>query len=247
MRESLDALFQVCASDIWLPEDVYPQYWELARKHGLKPRRFQTLLDADLSELDLAGERSWLLLPHPLVPAGRGLRSAEVDRLARWLRDSPGRVLVLDCVYCLDLPVAGALSALLNSGQAVVLHSLSKGWLSPGLLGAAFLPEAIAAEFEPPSPQALAQARVRLSSLDAPRRIEETLRRRWRRLAPSIQARFPGWTSPETGYFSVLPAASRELLRSHGWLAIPASVFGSPRDDLSVASCLYYGDEAALP
>ena len=48
----------------------------------------------------------------------------------------------MDCAYALDLPVT-ALAPILETGRAVLLHSLSKGWLSPGTLGAAHLPHAL--------------------------------------------------------------------------------------------------------
>jgi hypothetical protein len=61
----------------------------------------------------------------------------------------------------------------------------------------------------------------------------------WQRLAPRIRVTSPDWQPPVSGYFSVLSVAFERLLNEHGILAVPATVFGSSRNDLSVITCLH--------
>ena len=250
VRQALDRLMAEGAQlerQVWLPLGVYPEYWALAARHRVDARRYDSLPTLDLDFLERADESAWAVVPHPLVPEGRPLTTREISKLASWLRGTR-RILVLDCAYALDLPVT-ALAPILETGRAVLLHSLSKGWLSPGTLGAAHLPHALdGIAFAPPSGEALSRAASLLSAEPLmPRRVEEILTKRWLRLSAVIRRHFNGWNPPETGYFSILPASSTELLTRHSWLAIPCSVFGSDRAEMSVITCLFYGEDDPLP
>src|ERR1700677_3753404 len=71
------------------------------------------------------------------------------------------------------------------------------------------------------------------------RMLQGAFSREWQRLRPFMCALDADWAPPETGYFSVLHASFAQLLDEHEVLSVPASVFGSPHEDLSIVTCLY--------
>jgi hypothetical protein len=245
VRSILEGLFKVLAQQIetlWLPEDVYPVYWHLSsdlQRHG-----FATLPDLDWSVLDASGPRDALLLPWPLSPLGRSLSAQEHSRLIDWLRAHPERRLILDGAYAFSGPRDQELDIQVRGTQTISIWSLSKPWLSRGVLGLASVPATMRDQLQSrvPSPQAsqLARASALIDLAPTlPALLVERFAAAWLRLLPAIRSACPSWRPPETGYFSILPARFDELLSKHDLLAIPASVFGSKRKDLSVASCLY--------
>ena len=94
VRVILQALLEVLGYDrrYWLPEDVYPVYWELAE--GRTIEGFETLVDFNLDFLSSSGEDDCLLLPCPLSPLGRFLTPEELETLAFWLDESERRRLL---------------------------------------------------------------------------------------------------------------------------------------------------------
>ena len=74
---------------------------------------------------------------------------------------------------------------------------------------------------------------------DLPRMQQEAFDREWRRLAPCLRSTSPDWQRPATGYFSVVSAPFMRLLEEHGILSVPATAFGSRRNDLSIVTCLH--------
>jgi hypothetical protein len=234
--------------EVWLPEDVYPVYWELARGAGLACRPFATYPALDLGALAAAPPRSAVVLPCPLSPVGRPLTAGEAETLRAWLAAEPERRGVLDTVYCFANRLDAAAVALWRTGRVFVVHSLAKAWLSPETLGIVLAPAEAVGELTallpPPKPDALPLAHLCLTERrDLPESLQRTFERRWRRLAPTLRAVVPGWRPPATGYFATLAVPFAELLERHDWLAVPASVFGSSDAGQSVITCLYYPDE----
>jgi hypothetical protein len=82
---------------------------------------------------------------------------------------------------------------------------------------------------------------------DLPLSQQRAFDREWQRLAPVLQSVCPEWNPPPSGYFSVVRAPFQDLLETHDLLAVPASVFGSPREDLSIVTCLHDLISAAFP
>jgi hypothetical protein len=229
--------------DLWLPADVYPEYGNLAAEAGLRCHSLITLPELDLAPLSAAGPRSALLLPQPLAPLGRSLTADEGSFLHAWLGEAPERRLVLDTVYHFVSSLDPLARSLCDGGQTYLLHSIAKGWLLPDTLGVLLLPPREAPLKErtsAPDPVAAGRAIHALRSRpQMPVEVEATFRRQWAALAGRIRAAVPGWQPPATGYFSVVPVPFTELLQRHQALAVPASVFGSARADLSILSCLY--------
>jgi hypothetical protein len=64
-----------------------------------------------------------------------------VSRLRAWLAGATHRRVVVDPVYLLENVFSSEMVDLIETGQAIVLHSLSKGWLRPQIFGVALLPE----------------------------------------------------------------------------------------------------------
>lgn len=227
---------------LWLPIDVYPVYWQIAAAAGFAAHGFATLPDLDLALTD--DPRSILVLPIPLTPAGRLLRSAERDHLQRWLAAAPERLLVVDAAYAYDhAALAPVLAELLASEQCVVLASCTKPWLCPDALGVAAAPLALApalrARAGTLSPNLGRAVAVLECRPELPHLQQAAFRREWARIAPRLRAAVSDWQPPETGYFAVVACDPATLLDRHAILAVPASVFGSPRRDLAVVTCLH--------
>jgi aspartate/methionine/tyrosine aminotransferase len=230
-------------SELWLPEDVYPAYWALARDAGFTPRSFATLGNLPWSFLQEAGPRAAAILPVPLSPVGRWPSPSERESLVRWSSD--GHVLIADAVYTYDFPTCRSLlNPLLATGRCAALWSCSKSWLTREALGIAHVPEGWASAIRDGVSSvsdaalgtvvALLQAQPGLPSQQA-----GAFRRQWQRLTTAIRRAAPQWHPPTTGYFSEVPVNHQRLLADHGILAVPASVFGARTDAISVVSCLY--------
>ncbi|HEY0139122.1 MAG TPA: hypothetical protein VGB85_33775, partial [Nannocystis sp.] len=137
VRDLLRALLDIIdITELWLPEDVYPVYWQLAS--STTPRPFATLPDLDLGFLADAGAHAVVVLPAPVTPLGRALRPDELATLHAWLLASPARRLVIDAVYTYDFAASrDMVETLLATDQCVLLWSCTKSWLCPDGLGIA--------------------------------------------------------------------------------------------------------------
>lgn len=245
VRHSLSLLLPELAKrngQLVMPLDVYPVYGQIADASGLVPALFPTV-----PELQIPDHGDWLLLPNPLKPAGRWLTLAEVRAIKDWLAQSPLRRILIDAVYSFGTQIHSTTLALLETQQAFLMHSLSKAWLHPKVMGVCIVPEAdwvhLAAIFRCNSPvQAdLQTANVLLRShQDVPFSVdyELTLRRVRLRARLPLGVETLQTDSQEAGYFIPLIASFESLLESHQILTMPISIFGSTRSDLSVASAL---------
>lgn len=247
VRDILRALFLFLSQQIqelWLPEDVYPVYWEIARQASFVPQPFRTLPEPDWSFLTRTTRRAIALLPVPLSPLGRYLTEEEIQRLAGWLATDKRRILIVDAAYTYDFEQArSVLRPLVESGRCVVLWSCSKSWLQPDVLGIARCPslwrQSISEGIARDSPRKLADIiHVLMAEAHLPSRLQRSFDREWRRLGPRIKSAAPHWQPPRTGYFSVIDVPFENLVQKHRILAVPATVFGSKRD-LSIITCLH--------
>jgi hypothetical protein len=230
VRGLLDPLFRRFAFEgrlLHAPQDLSPAFLAMARAAGLEVQTFSTVPAPQFPLAPATGRPEALFFPAPLMPLGRFLTSAEIDTVDIWLSQDVRRIVVFDSVYTFQNHFGHAVQRLLGNGQAVLLHSMSKAWLSPGLCGFAVAPFQL--DPEPPDELALAQAAWLLSSeRDLPSRLQSRFDRLWNRLDVP---------RPQTGYFTVLPSRFSKTLAA-GKLAIPSSVFGAEERAWCVGTCL---------
>ncbi|MFI9329333.1 aminotransferase class I/II-fold pyridoxal phosphate-dependent enzyme [Kitasatospora sp. NPDC052868] len=240
VRHGLGVVFHRLRAEqarLWLPGDVYPVYFELARAAGLAPASYPTLPEPALPGSPADDRPEYLLLANPSKPLGRYLSDAECAAVVSWLRESPRRRLLIDCVYDLGAPFAAGTRRLLDTGRAVLLHSVTKGWLWPRtfgvvLLGPAQTELAEAFRADPPTPAQLRLAdRLLTEHSDVPRQVVDELAARaerlFERLPDDVLGAIPvaSRTCPGNYFFPVgIPAET--LRREYGVLAVPAGVFG---------------------
>ena len=247
VRQSLTALFNIYSAqntEVWLPEDVYPFYWDTALSAGLTPRSFPTLPSPDFLALNQAADQSVMLITNPISPLGRHLNAQETAEIKTWLSGAKDRRVILDTVYTYTRGFDAHSLDLYSTGQCIIAHSLSKAWLERGVFGVLLAPEqdraACKARLNAPDAAACASAHSALAQqVTLADKQQAAFTREWARLTPAIKRIDPNFTAPNTGYFTAINADYRDALDQHNSLIIPASVFGSRRKDVSIVSCLY--------
>ncbi|MGK3994860.1 hypothetical protein [Sorangium sp. So ce1024] len=227
---------------VGVPADVYPVYQRLAAEAGA------TLVpwDARLGLPVLDGLDA-VLICEPLKPWGSQLSPLEAAQLRRWARADERRMLILDSAYA--TPPTEQARALLDDESAVLLASLSKGWLIPDHAGLCIVPERFQREARDAFarlPKDEARLRVGYAALtehaSRPREVVAILGERARRLEALTSARPELKASRCIGYFAISARSFGELL-DLGILGVPAPVFGGP-EDLSVLSSLETASQA---
>lgn len=248
VRHSLSLLLPVLArggARLHLPCDVYPVYETLASAAGIERESFATL-PAPQFPRAISKQAEVLLLPNPLKPLGRYLSGEEVEALKIWLKADERRRLILDAVYTFDTRLHPTTLDLFSGGQTIVLHSLSKGWAAPLVLGAALFPESDVEAFklsfrdDPPDQSELQRSRIFLREHSRlPHRLREVLEGKGNAAKREMAARGIALDfSVCPGYLTTVALPWEELRERYGVLAIPASTFGSSQSDLSILSSL---------
>lgn len=245
VRHALSLIFRELArsgATLWIPGDVYPVYRELAQAAGIEPQLFTTLPEPQIPAVRPAGGAEYLLITNPWKPLGRYLTGEECDALVNWLAASPQRHLLVDCVYDLSAPFHSTTQKLEQTGRAILLHSVTKGWLWPKTFGVA-LTSAAHAQFAPvfrndsPAPEQLRLAQQCLSTdANCPDRVVAALQDRAQIFLAALPDSVSALLLPDPPvrtsgcYFFPVGIRAEELLRRHQLLAIPASAFGSDWD-----------------
>jgi len=253
VRHALSLIFQELAradAALWVPSDVYPVYIELARCAGLEPRVFATLPEPKIPARQANGGVEYLLIANPWKPLGRFLTDQECAALTGWLEASPHRHLLMDCVYDLGAPFHATTQKLHRTGRAILLHSVTKGWLWPRTFGVALVGEGhsqfeSAFRTDSPGPAQLRLAESFLSThTTCPGQVVISLENRAKRLFAVLpdavsksllidsSSRAPGC------YFFSVGIQAEELLREHDLVAIPGSAFGAQDWDGSILTSL---------
>ncbi|RYD32986.1 MAG: aspartate aminotransferase [Verrucomicrobiaceae bacterium] len=252
VRDGLDTLFAHLAGKqclLWLPEDNYPVYRELAAAHGHQVRTFPTLPEVRWpDEPPPSGvDDEWLLVTHPLKPRGGPLSPESAGTLREWLAASDRRRVLLDTVYQLDSRFDDITLQLLETGQAVLLHSVTKGWLHPRCFGVVLMPERDADEWMPvfrakvPTQANLVTARYLMAlHAEMPGKVKRELQTVQIRLLERLK-RLPFKILPvdPASYFMPVEGSWEELLE-HGILGLPASTFGSGNSSLTILTSLHF-------
>lgn len=244
VRDLLRVLFQHFAREnrvLHAPSDVYPVYHSLAASAGLTVHAFPTVPAPHLPAQAPGAAPEVLLLPDPLVPLGRFLSEEEGRTLEAWLAADPRRLVVIDAVYTFASRFSAVTERLLQTGQALLVHSLAKGHLTPELAGFALVPGPVARAVETAEPLQLESTALRQACFllerhpELPQRVQDRFTEQWahvrERLGPTP------FELPKTGYFTT-SSIGFEALLERGWLAVPGSVFGPPEARWTAITCL---------
>lgn len=242
LLRTIFALFGRDWKQIWLPQDVYPVYWELAKPWPCAG--FRTWPQLDLSAVLASDTADCLLLPSPLTPVGRYLTSVESETLLDWLEQQETRRLLLDTVYQFSGGIPPATATLMAHPQCTVLHSVSKSWISRQVLGVMNWPRddhgMVTRMAECPHWPELAELNQLMNRRpDLTATMSADFSAEWKRLTPRLREVDPEWLPPATGYFSLLRGNTETLLEHHNLMTVPGSVFGSDESQWSVICCLH--------
>lgn len=251
VRDSLARLFTHYATEraqLWLPEDNYPVYAELATSAKLNFRLFQTLPEPSWPVVESTAGHELLLVTNPLKPRARWLNDSDVATLLAWLAKNPARRLLLDVVYTFATHLDTATLKLFNTNQTILLHSTTKGWLHPRLFGVALVPAQDVAKLksmfraDAPVQQNLARAREMLGAhATIPEFIATQLVTAKAQLRNALPVNAPAlWESDAPGYFTPVTAHWKDLLDKHRVLGIPATAFGSTQEHITILSSLNF-------
>ena len=251
VRHSLALLMAHWAGLGWrvaIPADVYPVYAQLSADAGLKFGPYP--LHPSLQSVDWR-DADALLVTNPVKPRGDVLDARELAHITDWLAQSAHRRVVVDAVYDLQPGLHASSRALWATGQAIVLHSLSKAWLSPLLAGVAVVPASDAALLAPLfrdqaiDRQRLAQAEAWLQQQpDFPAQVGDAFDGARTRLAQQLQSQglmpLQGTSERVSGYL-LRVACSVEAGAQAGFLGLPGSAFGDtqPLSPITVFSALH--------
>lgn len=251
VRDSLARIFAHYTSkgaQAWLPSDTYPVFHELAAAAKLPVREYPTLPEPVWPNKLLGDGLEIMLVTNPMKPLGRWLSAEDLAALKSWLGGNPRRRLLIDTVYTFGTTLHETTLELVRGGQAILLHSLTKGWLRPRLFGVALVPPddlaSLAPAFRqaPPPQSSLAEARWLMSKhQQKPDRVRSAIDSANRDMRVKFPQLFPsGNALGPTGYFHVVHRPWAALLAEDRMLGIPATVFGSKREDITVLSSLTF-------
>jgi hypothetical protein len=242
VRHSLSKFFHLFKEEtIYMPQDVYPRYFELANENKVKT--FVTYPKVDWQSLSNI-QHSVVLLIIPFTPMGKRLDDEVIEALESLLKR--GNKLIIDAVY--DYAVEEnfkRLEPLFEQGVVFWLHSLSKTYLSPEVLGINYLSSSTyQVYFDNAVDNYHFQNEV---SYD---RAYDVLTAK--PMLPMIQqqefnkgfdylSQNMGLTidKSEISYFAVIEE-SFEALLERNILGIPSSVFGSQNPNLTIVTGLFY-------
>lgn len=229
VRVLLAELLQTFAQQqhpLYLPEDVYPVYFQLAGEQA-KVHAYQSC-QMDLFSLPEA-HHAVLLITHPLIPEGRYLSQQQLTALDQWLLASPQRWLLIDTVYDFQQQ---ALNAYFSATQVIFLGSLSKLCLQPQTQGWALS--------NAPFLDAVEQYHTSLpvtKSLASARWLQQQFDLTWQHILAMTD--IPNtWQAPEVGYLTVVEGDYQSLYQQLGIATVPSCVFGIKNTSMSVISCL---------
>lgn len=227
------------------PQDVYPVYHQILE--GYPCRTYRTLPEWEFDYLRESSEqRQVLLLTQPAVPVGRYLNPYETTALINWLTADETRTLIIDAAYAYE-PNHSIYSQLIQTRQCICLFSLSKPWLMPEQWGLAVGPQELLGTHLQPRADFTCNwvETIRLHAA-LPTQLRSAFSEEWKRLAPAIHNFAPHWRPPQAGYYSTVNIPFTQLLEEQNVLGVPASVFGSDREDVTVISCLFAIQQRSL-
>lgn len=224
---------------LFAPKDVYPVYLEIAMSAGVEVRTFSTLPQPVFPAKKPGSSSEFLLICNPWKPLGRFLTEDESEKLLEWIAVTNARFILIDAVYDFGAPFHQTTMKLAETGRAIVLHSVTKGWLWPQTFGVAWAGgECLHFDFgfrrDPPSQDQLALANQLLAvEANLPARVAATVDARKEKLLaalPGAVAKHCAAAAVQASpgcYLFPVEIDANELLKQHAILGIPASVFGA--------------------
>lgn len=235
VRRSVGALFRLLATrgtTVGIPSDVYPVYGQLAADAGAKV--FTWPAQGALPELETLGA---VLVCEPLKPWGTRLTEADAATLASWARRDDSRMLIIDSAYA--TPPTPLASKLMHEEAAVLLVSLSKGWLIPDHAGLCIVPsrfQAAAREVFAALPKDEPKLRTGYAALTEHAERASQVTAHLETLAAQLDALTTQLRATKcTGYFALSDCSFTHLLE-RGVLSVPASVFGAQTEKSILSS-----------
>lgn len=259
VRHSIEVLMKSWAAQgykIALPLDVYPVYLQIAQKVGIK---YGTYPLHPYMEAEGWQDADVMLTSNPVKPRGDFLAEREVDAIKTWLAQAPHRRVAIDAVYDAQPRLTEGTRQLMETGQGIVLHSLSKIWLEPLVAGICVVPAADTPAWTPLFRQeeverdklALAEAWMR----QAPN-FPDTVKAEFLRLSNQLRAELTSrglsllerpadatlqgrevYGAPAPGYLIQVEGAFEEVLE-RGFLGMPQFIFGGKQENVTVLSAL---------
>lgn len=241
VRESLGVLFRAAkrvGARVAIPSDVYPTYRSLAEFAGISEA--SVAWSARDGDIDAAKHADWILVCDPIKPWGGKSSEMAALELANWAEASEGRLLIADLAY--DNHYESQFLKLARRGQACVLTSLSKGWLSPWVCGICIWPSAAPAGLRDDFAKLRKDERLLREAFhcleNLPERPKEVSSACMSLAGDAIKAIPEEFTKGSNfeGYFMTCDRSWKAALASD-LLTLPASVFGSVKPGC-VFSCL---------
>lgn len=247
VRHSLSKLFHLFRNeDIYIPEDIYPRYFELAKENRVK--RFVTYPEVNWKSLNEA-HNSVVLLTIPFTPMGKVLDQEVLKELESLLKR--GNRIIIDAVYDYDANENfKKLEVLFNKGAVFWLHSLSKTYLSPEVLGLVYFSRSGYKfyfdesfdnyNFHNEASYARAYDII-TQTPELPLLQQSEFTKGFNYLSKSTDLKI---YHSEIAYFAVIEESFDALLKRN-ILGVPASVFGSRNPNLTIVTGLFYLDKLA--
>lgn len=248
VRSSLFSIFSIFPKkEIHLPLDIYPKYLDIATDAGAKFKLFPTSENIPWEYLNNLKE-SIILLTFPLSTKGEVLNARNLSYLKTLL--SSGNIVVIDAVYDYDiLNTLKKLAPLLQKDNLFFLHSLSKSYLCPEVLGINFIPQKYHDLFKKnilPGLYDMFEIKKYRSYfiLETYENLPEIQEKEFRSgLIELLQVLKKKGISLKispfhNGYFRTVGTPFQRLL-DYGIMGIPSSVFGG-EDNTAVVTGLYY-------
>lgn len=249
VRDSLARLLRwmsARAMTVAIPSDVYPEYGRIANGAGVRHVGYDGYPSLDVEMIEPCDA---ILVCNPMKPRGCALREREIEGLIGWLAQDGSRRVIVDAVYTFGTRFDDATIRLLATGQAWLLHSLSKGWARPLVMGVALGPkDDMDAEIVGAFRNAEVDGqRLRLAQFlmrehaEFPGTLPGLFALAEARLRDELAARSVRILSvpePAARYLFLVDADWRELRDRERVLLMPFSVFGREIKGISVASSI---------
>lgn len=211
-------------STVVLPEDVYPFYYDLAKQYFTDILFYPTYPNLNLH---LQNKSALLIFTNPLTPSGRYASSEEIQLINKWLKEYSNTYLIVDACYNFH---KSFILEQFNSDRVFELISVSKLFLRRKEKGWVVTKNG---EINIPS----VSKELELIN-ELPDVLESSFKHSWNEVRAMIQAVNPDWYPPDVSYLSVIKEDYKTLLNQYNIAAVPASVFGSKHNNLSILSVL---------